>query len=90
MTRKHGKIDQLDGLASEDIDEIDDDKEYTRTKHYWKTGWLGTVYQSFLDANQIIEKSDLDEGSKVEEKEKLLEARKLAFGDNYRRVPPWT
>ena len=90
MTRKHSKIDQLDGHASEDNDEIDDDKEYTRTRHYWKAGWLGTVYQSFLDANHIIENSDLDEGSKVEEKQKLLEARKLAFGDNFRRVPPWT
>ena len=48
------------------------------------------MYQSFLDANHIIENSDLDEGSKVEEKQKLLEARKLAFGDNFRRVPPWT
>ena len=32
--------------------EIEDD--YSETEHYWKTGKLGTIYQTYLDVNEII------------------------------------
>ena len=52
-------------------------------------GRLGTVYQSFLDANDIIEKSNLENEINEKEKEKILEARKSAFGSDFRNFPPW-
>ena len=89
MTRKHCNIEQIDGNISVASDEVDDDKKYSETCHYWKTGKLGTIFQSFIDANDIIEKSNLEEEVKIEEKEKVLQARKLAFGADFRNFPPW-
>ena len=85
MTRKHNTIDQIDGNS----EDIDDDKKYSGTHHYWKTGRLGTVFQSFLDANEIIETSNLEKEIKIKEKEKILEARKSAFGKDFRNFLPW-
>ena len=70
-------------------EEIDDDKKYSGTDHYWRTGRLGTVFQCFLDANEIIENSNLETDMKNEEKGKILEARKIAFGKYFRKFPPW-
>ena len=89
MARKHCNIEQIDGNNSVASEEVDDDKKYSETYHYWKTGKLGTIYQSFLDANDIIEKSTLDEEDKMKEKQKILQARKLAFGNDFRYFPPW-
>ena len=50
---------------------------------------LGTIFQSFLDANEIIENSNLEAEIKMKEKEKILEARKFAFGKDFRDFPPW-
>ena len=88
MPKKHGTIEQLDGSDSirEDLDE---DEKYKNTEHYWAERRIGTVYQSFLDANDIVENSDLSEEGKAIEKLKLLEARKYSFGTNYKYFPPW-
>ena len=86
MTRKHAKLDQLDG----NISFVSDDEEYSRTKLYWKTGRLTSTYQNFLDANKIVENSELSEEIKTIEKEKILEARKIEFGKFFRNVPPWS
>jgi hypothetical protein len=50
---------------------------------------LGTIFQTFLDANLIVEKNDLTEEIKAIENEKSLEARKRAFGNDYKYYPPW-
>ena len=50
---------------------------------------LGTAFQTFLDADKIIDSSNFPEEFKVTEKANILEARKCAFGDNYKHVPPW-
>ena len=86
MSRKHSKMDQLDGFS--DID--NHDKKYDDTMHYWKTGWLGTMYHSFLTANDIIDSSEMSEDLKKIEKEKILQARKTAFGSSYSNFPPWS
>jgi hypothetical protein len=84
VARKHSSIEQLDG--SDDLEEID---KYSDTCHYWKTGRLGTVFQTFIDANEIIDSSNLSEVTKESEKTKVLDARKCAFGENFTHVPPW-
>ena len=85
MNKMHKEIEQLDGHS-----ELIADEEYNRSKHYWKTGYLGTAFQSYLDAKQLIDESDLSEEDKEQEKQNLLEARKNAFGTNYRYYPPWS
>ena len=87
MARKHAEIEQLDGNVEND--EIIDEK-CAGSKHYWEEGRLSTVYQVFLDANEIIDKSELDEEEKKKEKDKLLDARKTAFGAHFKHFPPWS
>ena len=89
IARKHDNIEQMDGNNSLNIDEVDEDQKYSETHHYWKTGKLGTIFQSYLDANEIVDKSNLEEEAKAREKEKILEARKHAFGNHFRNYPPW-
>ena len=89
MSRKHSKIEQLDGNTSIDSEDEQEDMKYTETEKYWKAGNLTTVFQSFLDANEIVDSSNLSEEEKVVEKAKVLEARKSAFGDEYEYYPPW-
>ena len=43
---------------------------------------------TYLDAVDVIEKSDLSEEEKLVEKSKLLEARKLAFETRFEFFPP--
>ena len=88
MGKKHGNLEQLDGQA--DIDEIEIDEKYENTEHYWKRGWLGMAYHTFLDANSVIEKCKISEDEKKKEKEKILEARKLALGSSFKDFPPWS
>ena len=66
------------------------DEKYSATEHYWERGWLGSVYQFFLDANEIVEKGDLSENEKQTKKNKILEARKNALGSSYKLYPPWS
>ena len=89
MTRKHASIEQLDGSdsATDDLEILD--RKYKNTEHYWAEGRIGRVYQAFLDANDIIENSDLNEEGKAIERFKLLEARKCSFGGSYKHFPPW-
>ena len=88
MGRKHSRIERIDG----NVDIADDaelDKKYENTEHYWEKGRIGVVYCNFLDANDIIEVSDMSEEERHEEKIKILEARKTAFGTSYKNFPPW-
>ena len=52
--------------------------------------WLLCLYQVFLEATELIETSDLTEDQKEEEKTKVLEARKCAFGPQFTLFPPWS
>ena len=90
MTRKHSTIEQLDGNISISDKNIDEDEEYARTARYWKSGSLGSAFQAFLDANEIIDNSNFEMEEKKVEKQKILEARKLAFGNNFSYYPPWS
>lgn len=87
MTKKHSKIEQLDG-NSDTIEAENDD--YQSTKHYWASGYLGTAYQTYLDAVKIIDNSDMNECEKEKENFKILEARRQAFGPNFKNFPPWS
>ena len=88
MTKKHANIDQVDGNATMD-DDLEEDAQHSETSHYWKTGRLGTSYQTFIDANDCIEKNNPPEDIKKSEITKILDARKTAFGPNFSHVPPW-
>ena len=74
--------------------EMDKDvcEQYESTSNYWKTGHLGTIFQRFLDANDLIDGlEDLSKQEKTIEKDRILEARKSAFnGENWRNFPPWS
>jgi hypothetical protein len=89
MTENHTMMEQVDGNATLMEDALVEDDIYADTCHYWKTGKLGSASQTFIDANKIIDSSNLSEEVKETEKAKVLEARKCAFGDNYKHVPPW-
>ena len=67
MAKKHATIEQLDGNISFDEGSTIDEK-YENTEHYWRRGWLGIVFRTFLDANEVINSSNLDEESKAKEK----------------------
>ena len=64
----HRKIQQLDGHV-EDVE----DKKYAASKHCWRSGWLGGAYQSFIDANEVLEECDIPDVDKQIEKDKILE-----------------
>ena len=83
MTKKHANIEQVDGNETLMDDDLEEDTKYTETSHYWRTGRLGTVYQAFIDANNIIENSNLPEDVKKCEIKKILDARKDSFGPNF-------
>ena len=89
MTKKHANIEQVDENESLMDDDLEEDTKYPETSHYWRTGRLGTVYQAFIDANNIIENSNLPEDVKKCETKKILDARTDAFGPNFSHVPPW-
>ena len=82
MSRNHADIEQLDSIAADD--------KYLETEMYWKTGKLTTIFQSFLDCNEILETIDnFTEEEKILEKEKVLNARKFACGRDFKFYPPW-
>ena len=89
MSKKHAIVEQVDGNATLIRDDSEEDDKYSDTCHYWKTGILGTSFQTFLDANEIIDSSNFSEEIKEIEKAKALEARKFAVGENYEYMPPW-
>ena len=56
-----------------------------------KTATIANCIKVFLNMNKIIEESDLSEIEKKIEKEKVLEARREAFGESlFRYYPPWS
>ena len=89
MGRKHSRIEQIDGCV--DIADDDEfDNKYENTKHYWEKGSIGIAYCNFIDANDIIVASQLSEEDILEEKVKVLEARRTVFGNSYKNYPPWS
>ena len=54
-----------------------------------KNGWLGSAYQTFIDANEVIDAFDIHEDVIDIEKTTVLEARKCALGPNFQGLPPW-
>ena len=56
---------------------------------YWMTGKMSTVYQTYLDVCKDIENSNISEADQELEKSKALEARKMAFGSDFKYYPPW-
>ena len=88
LARKHATIEQLDGSAEEMND--NDSDPYLGSLHYWKKGWLGGAYQSYLDAIAVIENSDLNDDDQEKEKLKVMEARKEALGRCFEYFPPWS
>ena len=82
MSRKHCNVEQLDGMT--DTSELENDEKYENTEHYWKTGRLGTFYQFFIDANDVLDNCNkLNNEEKKNEKMKVLDARKRAFGASF-------
>ena len=88
MGRKHRNIDQLDG--SNESEDLELDKKYDRSEHYWEKGNVGIAYSIFLDSNCLVDASNLSEEEKLKEKEKLLASRKSVFGNNFEKFPPWS
>ena len=70
MTRKHSKIEQIDGNLDKDSDD-----ELTSSRSYWKNGQIGTDYQAYLNICKIIKDSNLSEKEKSIENQRVLEAR---------------
>ena len=87
MARKHSKLEQLDGNNT--FNEESDDEKYSSIEHYLKNGWLGSAYQTFIDANDVIDACDLKEDVRGIEKTKVLQARRCALGPNFQGLPPW-
>ena len=69
--------------------EESDDEKYSSIEHYLKNGWLGSAYQNFIDANDVIDACDLKEDVRGIEKTKVLQARRCALGPNFQGLPPW-
>ena len=81
MAKKHATIEQVDGCGDERIE-----SKYENTSHYWKKGYLGRGYQSYIDVIDIIEDSDLSEEAKAGEKQRALDSRKEALGENFNPI----
>ena len=64
-------------------------EKYDNTRHYWEKGRVGISYAAYVEAFDVIEASNLSQKEKLVEKDRLLERRKDAFGDNYVTYPPW-
>ena len=77
------KMHSIEQTNGENVDE----DEFTRK--YWSTGKILNCFQTFLDINNDNEDSNLQMSDKAAEKEKVLEARKEAFGNDFKHYPPW-
>ena len=86
MGRVHKNIEQIDGH----MEENEDDELLDSTERYWRTGILGSCYQTYLDVMALIDDSYLDdEAKKTEHAAVALDSRKEAFGEQYIYYPPW-
>ena len=86
MSRKHGKIEQLDGAND---NSLIDDEIYEQSSYYWEKGRIGISYETYCNIMKIIEQSDITAKEKEAEKVKVTEARKKTFGKNCKHFPPW-
>lgn len=43
------------------MNEESEDEKYSSFEHYLKNGWLGSTYQTFVDAVEVIDECDLQE-----------------------------
>ena len=89
MSKKHDVIEQLDGNDSSAEDRY--------AESYWERGFMGTGYQTYLDAIENIESSDISSEEKSNETDRAHKAREDAFlerGENldfiHKRWPPWS
>ena len=62
-------------------------KKIVNTEHYWKKGYLGKGFQTYIDALNIIDNIEFSEEEKNEEKYKILETKKDALGGNLTFLP---
>ena len=85
MTRKHGTLEQIDGVICDGKQDL----VYDRSDYYWKTGRIGISYQTYIDIIDVVQNSELSEREKEEEKLRVTEARKKTFGNNFKHFPPW-
>ena len=76
-------------IVSDTAEKVVEDEKYSGTEKYWKSGILGTCFQYFLDANEILDICVLDVEVLNLEKLKVFQARKCAFGDDFKYYPPW-
>ena len=90
MAKKHSRIEQLDGHVETEIEEEFDDEKYLNTEHYWKEGYLGAGFQTYIDALDLVDSTEFTEEEKNLEKAKILNARQEALGQNYKYFPPWS
>ena len=87
ISNTHKEIEQLDGRSS--------DIEGIYAESYWEQDYLGTVYQTYLDAIQNIEYSELSTEEKQDEVERAKATRLNALLNDGRtmrhieRLPPW-
>ena len=89
ISNKHGNPEKVDDHTVSEDDNSDLWKSFDATRHYWKSGSLGTCYQTFLDVNSEIENSTLNQAEQEVEKDRALQARKDAFGKEFEYYPPW-
>ena len=81
-SRKHKNISQLDGETS-----IEQDTDCWWEKHFTSSIKVFQVYKEVL---MDIKESTLNEDEKCREEERVNQARKEAFGDNFSFFPPWS
>ena len=89
ISKKHDVIEQLDGNNSST------DEGYAES--YWERDYMGTEYQTFLDAMEDIESANISLEEKRIEVERALKARENAFSERgdtldyiHKRMPPWS
>ena len=89
VAKKHKGIQQVDGNSS--------DSEESYAGSYWESDYMGTDYQTYLDAIGDIESANISIDEKPIERERALKARESAFlkrGDKldfiHKRMPPWS
>ena len=71
ISKKHDVIEQLDGNNSSS------DERYAES--YWERDYIGTGYQTYIDAIENIESANISMEEKSNETERALKAREYAI-----------
>ena len=81
-SKKHEDIPQLDGESA----------NATNPDCWWEkhNKYSLRSYQMYMDVLSDINETPLSENEKCLERDKVTNARKEAFGENYRAFPPWS